>query len=130
MKKDLLEKSEDFNQTGEHTKVLCGASAYEKKFYLNEEFNSLPERIKQELQIMCVMFTEDVGGVLLLEFDEDGKLTLVTQADEGDLLYDDIGSELKIREIQNTKKELLESIELYYNALKELKEKQEQKKED
>ncbi len=123
--KDLLEKSEDFNETGRNTKVLCGASAYEKKFYLNEEFNALPERVKQELQIMCVLFTEDVGGVLLLEFDEDGKLTLVTQADEGDLLYDDIGSELKIRELQNTKKELLESIELYYNALKELKEKEE-----
>lgn len=124
MEKDLLEKSEDFNPTDKNTKVLCGASAYEKKFYLNEEFDSLPERIKQELQIMCVLFTEDVGGVLLLEFDEDGKLTLVTQADEGDLLYDDIGSELKIRELQNTKKELLESIELYYNALKELKKKE------
>lgn len=122
--KDLLEKSEDFNETGTNTKVLCGASAYEKKFYLNEEFNSLPERVKQELQIMCVLFTEDVGGVLLLEFDEDGKLNLVTQADEGDLLYDDIGSEMKIREIQRDKKELLESVELYYNALKELKEKE------
>ena len=104
--------------------VLCAASAYEKKFYLNEEFNSLPERVKQELQIMCVMFTEDVGGVLLLEFDEDGRLTLVTQADEGDLLYDDIGSEMKIRELQRDRKELLESVELYYNALKELKEKE------
>ena len=72
---------------------------------------------------MCVLFTEDVGGVLLLEFDADGKLNLVTQADEGDLLYDDIGSELKIREMQNTRKELLESVELYYNAMKELKEK-------
>ena len=123
--KDLLEKPEDFNETGENTKVLCGASAYEKKFYLNEEFNNLPERVKQELQIMCVLFTEDVGGVLLLEFDAEGKLNLVTQADEGDLLYDDIGSEVKIREIQNTKKELLESVELYYNAMRELKEKKE-----
>lgn len=122
--KDLMEKPEDFNETGANTKVLCGASAYEKKFYLNEEFNSLPERVKQELQIMCVLFTEDVGGVLLLEFDEDGRLNLVTQADEGDLLYDDIGSEMKIRELQRDRKELLESIELYYNALKELKEKE------
>ena len=122
--KDILEKPEDFNETSDGAKVLCGASAYEKKFYLNEEFNSLPEQVKQELQIMCVLFTEDVGGVLLLEFDEDGKLALVTQADEGDLLYDDIGSELKIRELQNTKKELLESVELYYNALKELKKKE------
>ena len=32
--------------------VLCAASAYERKFYLNPEFNSLPEEVKQELQIM------------------------------------------------------------------------------
>jgi hypothetical protein len=28
--------------------VLCAASAYERKFYLNPEFNSLPEEVKQE----------------------------------------------------------------------------------
>ena len=116
MEKDLLEKSEDFNATGEGTKVLCGASAYEKKFYLNEEFNSLPERVKQELQIMCVLFTEDVGGVLLLEFDADGKLNLVTQADEGDLLYDDIGSVLKVKQIRREKADLFESLEMFYRV--------------
>ena len=42
--------------------VLCGASAYNKKFYLNEDFKGLPEQIKNELKIMCVLFTEDVGG--------------------------------------------------------------------
>ena len=30
--------------------VLCAASAYEEKFYLNPEFDSLPETVKQELQ--------------------------------------------------------------------------------
>ena len=29
--------------------VLCASSAYEKKFYLNEEFSRLPEDIKNEL---------------------------------------------------------------------------------
>ena len=38
--------------------VLCASSAYEKKFYLNEEFSRLPEDIKNELKIMCVLFTE------------------------------------------------------------------------
>ena len=28
--------------------VLCAASAYEQKFYLNPEFESLPENIRQE----------------------------------------------------------------------------------
>ena len=42
--------------------VLCGASAYNKKFYLNEDFKGLPEQIKNELKIMCVLFTEDFSA--------------------------------------------------------------------
>ena len=38
--------------------VLCASSAYEKKFYLNEAFDKLPEDIKNELKIMCVLFTD------------------------------------------------------------------------
>ena len=49
--------------------VLCAASSYEQKYYLNPEFESLPEAVKQELQIMCVLYTADVGGVLLLVFE-------------------------------------------------------------
>lgn len=96
--------------------VLCGASAYEQKYYLNEDFKSLPEQIQNELKIMCVLFTEDVGGVLTLVFDEDGELLLEVSADDGDLLYDEIGSELKIRQIQKEKEELLRALELYYKV--------------
>ncbi|NLO08936.1 MAG: hypothetical protein GX129_03590 [Clostridiales bacterium] len=96
--------------------VLCASSAYEKKFYFNEDFQALPEQIKQELQIMCVLFTEDVGGVLSLEFDEDGTLLLKVDVDEGDFYFDEIGSALKIKEIQRTKKELLEAIEIFYKV--------------
>lgn len=42
--------------------VLCASSAYEKKYYINEDFQALPEQIKNELKIMCVLFTEDVGA--------------------------------------------------------------------
>ena len=58
--------------------VLCAASSYEQKYYLNPEFESLPEAVKQELQIMCVLYTADVGGVLLLVFDENGNCLLYT----------------------------------------------------
>ena len=96
--------------------VLCASSAYEEKYYLNEDFVQMPESIKEELQIMCVIFTADVGGILTMEFDEEGNLLFQTEADEGDLLYDEIGSVLKIKQIQEQKKELLESLELYYKA--------------
>ena len=44
--------------------VLCGASSYNKKYYFNEQFSSLPQGIQDELHIMCVLFTADVGGYL------------------------------------------------------------------
>ena len=65
--------------------TLCGASAYEKKFYFNQDFNALPDHVKKELQIMCVLYTEDVGGIL-------------------------------IKELQRDKRELLESLEMYYKV--------------
>ena len=93
--------------------VLCAANAYEQKFYLNPEFDSLPENVKQELQIMCVLYTEDVGGVLMLVFDEEGNLELKVDHEENDFFFDEIGSVLKIRELQKTKQELFESLELF-----------------
>ena len=96
--------------------VLCGASAYEQKYYFNQDFSSLPDAVKQELQIMCVLFTEEVGGILVLEYDEEGNLQIITEADEGDLLYDDIGCGLKIRQMQMEKRDLLESLEMYYKV--------------
>ncbi len=96
--------------------VLCASSSYDQKYYLNEDFNALPEAIKDELKIMCVLYTEDVGGVLKLEFDDDGTLLFQVTSDEGDLLFDEIGSVLKIKELQVKKLELLESLELYYKV--------------
>ncbi|MBP3676945.1 MAG: hypothetical protein J6I97_01215 [Agathobacter sp.] len=97
--------------------TLCASNAYNKKYYLNENFNGLPEAIKEELQIMCVLYTEDVGGVLELVFDEDGNLEFRTSYEEGDFFYDEIGSVLKIKQYQNVKREVLESLETYYRIV-------------
>ena len=96
--------------------VLCAASSYEQKYYLNPEFESLPEAVKQELQIMCVLYTADVGGVLLLVFDENGNLELQVEHNEGDFSFDEIGSVLKIKELQDTKEELFKSLEMFYKV--------------
>ena len=96
--------------------VLCGASAYEQKYYFNQDFSSLPDAVKQELQIMCVLYTEDIGGILTLEFDEEGNLQFKTEALDADAMYDEIGSVLKIKQIQSEKRELLESLEMYYRV--------------
>lgn len=96
--------------------VLCGASAYEKKYYLNPDFDNLPDRIKDELKIMCVLFTEDIGGVITLEYRENGTLEFKVTCDEYDVLFDDIGCGLKIKQLQMEKRELLESLETFYKV--------------
>ncbi len=98
----------------EERNILCASSKYEEKYYLNPEFEGLPQGIKDELQVMCVLFTEDVGGILTLEFDDNANLQFVTMSDENDILYDEIGSVLKIKQLRNTRQELLESLEMYY----------------
>ena len=80
--------------------VLCGASAYEQKYYFNPDFDALPQQVKEELQILCVMYTEEIGGILTLEFDEDGNLEFKTEALDADAMYDEIGSVLRIKQIR------------------------------
>ena len=96
--------------------ILCGANSYEQKYYFNENFALIPEAIKEELHIMCVLFTEEVGGVFMIGFDDDGKLMLITDADEEDLLYDDIGAGLLVKEVTKRKQELFESLEMFYKT--------------
>ena len=96
--------------------VVCGANSYERKFYLNPDFEALPEHVKNELKIMCVLFTEDVGGILTLVFEENGELCFEVSNEEGDFFFDEIGSHLKIKELQRTKGELLEALQLYYRV--------------
>ena len=96
--------------------VLCGANAYEKKYYFNPEFSSLPEQIQDELHIMCVLFTEEIGGIFTVEYSEEGDLELKTEALEADAMYDDIGGPLRIKQLQEDKRELFRSLELFYQV--------------
>ena len=97
--------------------VLCGANSYEKKYYFNQEFNKIPESIQKELHIICVLFTEEVGGIITFAFEVDGTLVIETDATEEDYYYDEIGSGLLIKEIQRNRQELLESLSLYYRVV-------------
>lgn len=98
--------------------VLCGANSYEEKYYLNPDFDNLPQHIKDELKIMCVLYVHDVGGILTLVFEEDGSLEFDVTSIEGDAMFDEIGSQLKIKQIQRDEKkqELLSQIEMYYKV--------------
>jgi hypothetical protein len=105
------------NGMEEKKTVLCGANAYEKKYYFNEEFKRIPESIKEELHIICVLFTEEVGGVFTIAFDGEGDIVMETNADDDDIYYDEISSGLMVSEIRRHRQELFESLSLYYRVV-------------
>ena len=58
-----------------------------------------------------------MGGTLQLVFDAEGNLEFRTEVEEGDLLYDEIGSVLKIKQLRSEKQELLEALQMYYRVV-------------
>jgi hypothetical protein len=96
--------------------VLCGANSYEEKYYLNPDFEQLPEAVRNELKIMCVLYVNDVGGILTLVYEENGELCFEVTSEEFDPMFDEIGSRLKIKQLQREKQELLEALQMYYKV--------------
>ncbi len=96
--------------------VLCGANSYEEKYYLNPDFEQLPEEVRNELKIMCVLYVNDVGGILTLVYEESGELCFEVTSEEFDPMFDEIGSRLKIKQLQREKQDLLEALQMYYKV--------------
>ncbi len=97
--------------------VLCAANSYEQKYFFNKTFQNLPTSIQEDLKVICVLFTEEVGGVFAIVFEEDGGVSFSTEVDDADYLYDDVASALLQGEIRRNRAELLESLSLYYRTM-------------
>ena len=94
--------------------VLCGANAYEQKYYFNPIFKEIPESIKKELNIISVLFTQEAGGIFTIVFEEDGNISIETNADEEDITYDEITAGLLVSEVRRKRQDLFEALGLYY----------------
>ncbi len=94
--------------------VLCGANAYEQKYYFNPLFKQIPESIKKELNIISVLFTQEAGGIFIIVFEEDGSVSIETNADEEDITYDEITAGLLVRKVRRRRQDLFEALGLYY----------------
>jgi hypothetical protein len=97
--------------------VVCGANAYEQKYYFNKDFDKIPQSVQDDLHIMCVLFTEEVGGILTIGFDEDGEMLIETMADPDDYYYDEIAAGMLVKKIRDSRQEIMEALRLYYRAI-------------
>ena len=107
-------KGRVFEETASGRVVLCGANAYEQKYYFNPIFKQIPESIKKELNIISVLFTQEAGGIFTIVFEEDGSISIETNADEEDITYDEITAGLLVGEVRRKRQDLFEALGLYY----------------
>ncbi len=103
-------------------KVLAAASAKEKKYYLDPEFTALPAAVQEELKKICIPLAEEFNQNVVLFFDPDGTLLIGTEPDPEDFLYDDIGSGLRVSQMQRAHRELFEQLETYYKHITDQRE--------
>ncbi len=65
---------------------------------------------------MCVLYVHDVGGILTLVFEENGELCFEVTSDDFDPMFDDIESQLKIKQLQRDRQDFLQALQLYYKV--------------
>ena len=63
-----------------------------------------------------MLFTEEIGGIFTIAFDENGEVVLETEAAEEDYLYDEVGSGLLVSKVRNTRQDLFSSLQLFYRV--------------
>ena len=113
---DFNENIEEFAGQDQYRIVICGANSYDKKYYFNKKIDNLPTNIKEELKIICVLFTEECGGVFTISFTPFGHIEFDTRHEETDLFYDEISARLLIKEVRRKKSEMLEALSIYFRV--------------
>lgn len=97
-------------------KIVAVANKYKSLYFLDEEFQCLPNEIKDELKIALVLGCEKCNGVIKLFFNKVHDLRLEILKDEDDFNFDEINAKMVLKDIEDKKKELLQKIELFYKA--------------
>ncbi|MBR5468781.1 MAG: hypothetical protein IKU80_06070 [Firmicutes bacterium] len=96
-------------------KIMAAASFDKQKYYMDEEFLSLPQGIKDEVQTICVYLAEKLMCTFVVGFyEDDGDVYFETVRSEEVLDFDDIGAELEIKSLQKEKSELIKALKMWY----------------
>lgn len=112
---DSIKNIDEYNN--DEKQVIAGANCIDQKFYIDPKFSKLPSKIQEDIQVICVTLSEKLGCIFLMGFYDDGEVYFETVQFEDDINFDHIGSELEIKRIVKTHRELIESLTLWYQLV-------------
>lgn len=104
------------------SKVIAAASYESQKYFFEPVFGDLPEDIKNEIRIICVVMAQRLGCSFIMGFKDTGDVYFEIVKPELAYDFDDIGADLEIKSLTREKEELIKALKVWYLYKKELKE--------
>jgi hypothetical protein len=97
--------------------VLNSASFYKQKYYFNEEYAKLPEKIKEEMKVITICLAQITRGIVVTGFYRDnGDFYIEAMSEPDDMDYDEIGARLEVNKTERESRELFEQLTLWYRT--------------
>ncbi len=96
------------------SKVIGAASWENQKYFFDPEFNALPDSIKEEIRIICVVMAQRLGCTFLMGFKDEGDVYFEIVKGENAYDFDDIGADLEIKSLTKEKEELIKALKVWY----------------
>lgn len=94
--------------------VMCASSYYTQKYYLDPKFDKMPKAVQDELKELVISLAERTQGIVQVGFVSDGSMFLESSGDVSDINYDEINAKLEIDRVQESKKELIRTLSMWY----------------
>ncbi len=96
--------------------VICAASVYKQKFYFNDKYAGLPEKIKKEIKVKVITLAEKLHCIFIMGFYDDGGVYYETRSEEGDFFFDEVGAALEVGRLERNERELAEELGVWYKV--------------
>lgn len=94
--------------------VFITASYYKQKYYANPIYDGLPSDIRNNMRELCIMLAEKLHGIIYLGFHPSGDVFIVSEAEDGDLEYDEIDAKLVLRDVEEENEATFKKMKLWY----------------
>ena len=101
------------NQDDTHNELtpIIISNSYIKKYYLDNRLEVLPKEIKNEVKKELMKFTEEVGGIILVMYDNiDSKIFFRVAKVDDDIGFDEINANYKLSKLERENAETFDQI--------------------
>lgn len=96
--------------------MIAAASWEQQKYFLSPDCAGLPEAVKDEIRILCVLMAQKLACTFMIGFDDTGDVFFQTLPQRDAFAFDEIGADLELRRLSKTKRQLLLGLKAWFLA--------------